>query len=82
MIFHNSSLRTGNSFEAEMTQLGGHAPYVETGRSKLRRSPVGRPPTLPSSCPTWPRFSPGWVTASPFTATATRSIGHTVEPRT
>ena len=35
MIFYNQSLRTRNSFEAGMTQLGGHAHFLDLGESKM-----------------------------------------------
>jgi len=57
MLFYNTSTRTRNSFEAAMTQLGGHAHYVEV--RTLRAGDVQAPEDIKDTAKVLEKYGNG-----------------------
>lgn len=57
MIFYATSTRTRNSFEAAMTQLGGHAHYLET--KMMRMGDPGAPEAIKDTVKVLERYGHG-----------------------
>ena len=77
MMFFNPSLRTRNSFEAGIFQLGGHAHFLEPSSSRLPTLEGEDVPYQSERIADMARVLRAWATRSPFASSVARSTGTT-----